>query len=140
MAGVDPPRRSHRLVLDSGAILALARGNPDVRHLIERARGTGFAVIIPTVVLAECHRGGRSDAATSRALKAVDAFASLDAVRARQAGELLAAAGMNATVDAVVAAEALASVPSVVVTSDPSDIRRLLDGQPGAARVAIVAV
>lgn len=131
---------ARRLVLDTGGVFALARGARPARFAIERARRQGFAVVIPTAVIAEAHRGGRSSAATQRVFDRVDAFPPLDVQRAREAGELLGAAGMNATVDAVVVAEALASVPSVIVTSDPSDIRALLEGRPGADRVAIVAV
>jgi hypothetical protein len=41
-------------------------------------------------------------------------------------------------VDALVAAEALRWVPSIVITSDPSDLRRLCDADPSVGgRVAI---
>ena len=42
--------------------------------------------------------------------------------------------------DAIVAAEALLSAPSLVLTSDAGDILRLIEGQPEAADVRVVAI
>jgi predicted nucleic acid-binding protein len=131
---------SRRLILDSGGIVALSRGNQDGRAALERARREGYIVVIPTPVVAEVHRGGFDHARIDRILNAVDATLPTSEHIARRAGELQAAAGTNDPVDAIVAAEALAAIPSVIITSDASDIRRLLDTQSDAARIVVIAV
>lgn len=140
MAPVDDLPASHRLILDSGGVIALARGSFDARAALERARRQGYVVVIPTPVVAEVHRGGHDHAKIDRILKAVDATLPTSEFIARRAGELQAAAGTSDPVDAIVVAEALAAVPAVIVTSDASDIRQLLDTQTDGARVAVVAV
>ena len=42
--------------------------------------------------------------------------------------------------DAIVAAEALLSAPSLVLTSDARDIMLLIEGQPEAAAVRVIAI
>jgi hypothetical protein len=70
----------------------------------------------------------------------VDAFLPTSERVARRAGELLAKTGTSDVVDAIVAAEALASVPALILTSDPGDMVRLLDGEPEIGRVVVVGV
>ena len=118
----------------------MANGNGDARAAIDRARMAGYAVVIPAVVVAQVHRGGRNRARTDRIFNAVDALVPTGIEIARSAGELMAAAGTDDAIDAIVVAEALAAIPAVIQTSDRPDIRRLLDGQPGAERVSVVVV
>ncbi len=96
--------------------------------------------VIPTPVLAEVHRGGRDRAHVDRVVNRVDALPPTSEDIARRAGELLGASGTDDPVDAIVVAEALAAVPSVIITSDPGDIRRLLETQSDGHRVAVVSV
>jgi hypothetical protein len=70
----------------------------------------------------------------------VDAFLPTSERIARRAGELLAKTGTSDVVDAVVAAEALASVPALILTSDQADMEQLLDGAPETGRIAVVGV
>jgi predicted nucleic acid-binding protein len=139
VAAVDDLPATRRLILDSGGVIALSRGNEGARAALERARRQGYVVVIPTPVLAEVHRGGRDHARIDRIIKAVEATIPTSETIARRAGELQAAAGTSDAVDAIVAAEALGSVPAVILTSDAKDMRRLLDTQPDAARVVVVA-
>jgi hypothetical protein len=97
-------------------------------------------VVIPTPVLAEVHRGGRDRAHVDRVVNKVDALLPTSEDIARRAGELLGASGTDDPVDAIVVAEALAAVPSVIITGDAGDIRRLLQTQPNGLRVAVVSV
>ncbi len=127
-------------MLDAGGILALSRGDGDARAALERARAEGYVVVIPTPVLAEVHRGGRDRAHVDRVVNKVDALLPTSAETARRAGELLGASGSDDPVDAIVVAEALAAVPSVIITSDPGDIRRLLQTRADGVRVAVVSV
>ncbi|HJP89047.1 MAG TPA: PIN domain-containing protein [Candidatus Limnocylindrales bacterium] len=140
MAGVGDLPSQRRLILDAGGILAWADGNGDARATIERARLGGYAIVIPSVVVAQVHRGGPDQARTDRIFKAVDAIVPTSVEIARRAGELLAAAGLADAVDAIVVAEALAAAPAIILTSDRPDIRRLLEGQAGAPLVAVVEV
>lgn len=140
MASVEDLPRSRRLILDAGGILALSRGDGDARAALERARREGYVVVVPTPVLAQVHRGGRDRARIDRIINTVDALLPTSEDVARRAGELQAVAGTSDPVDAIVVAEALAAVPALILTSDPDDLRRLLDGQPSAGRIMIIAV
>jgi hypothetical protein len=128
------------MILDAGGILALARQEGLARAALDRALREGYVVVIPTPVLAQVHRGGRDRAHLDRILKAVDAFLPTSERVARRAGELLAKTGTSDVVDAIMAAEAVASVPALILTSDPGDIERLLDGEPETGRIAVVGV
>ena len=140
MASVGALPRSRRLILDAGASLAVARGDGVARAALERARREGYVVVIPTPVLAQVHRGGRDRAGVDRVVKAVDALLPTSAQAARRAGELLAQSGTSDAVDAIVAAEALLSAPALVLTSDARDIMLLIEGQPDAAAVRVIAI
>jgi hypothetical protein len=128
------------LILDAGGILALARRDGRARAVLARVLHEGYVAVIPTPVLVQVHRGGSDHAEIDRVVKAVDALLPTCDRVARRAGELQAKAGTSDVVDAIVAAEALACVPAVILTSDPGDLSRLLDGEPEAARVAVIGV
>lgn len=140
MAQVDDLPRTRRLILDSGGVIALSRGSGDARAALDRARRDGFIVAIPTPVIAEVHRGGRDHALIDRIINAVDVAIPTSEATARLAGALQAVAGLADAVDAIVAAEALNAAPSVILTSDPDDIRRLLEGQAESPRVVVIRV
>jgi len=90
------------------------------------------------VVVAETTRGfGPRDARTNLVLAHTAPHDPLDEPTARLAGRLLATAGGNNTVDALVAAEAIRHAPAVLLTSDPSDLAQLLAGHPQVRVVAI---
>ena len=140
MASVEPLPRLRRMILDAGGILALTRGSADARAALDRAVREGYVVLIPTPVLAQVHRGGRDRAHVDRVVKAVVALLPTSALVARRAGELQAKAGTSDAIDAIVAAEALESAPSLILTSDPGDLERLLEGEPEAGRVVVIGV
>lgn len=140
MASIEALPRSRRLILDAGGILALARLDGVARAALDRAVREGYVVVIPTPVLAQVHRGGRDRAHVDRVVNKVDALLPTSELVARRAGELQAKAGTSDAVDAIVAAEALASVPALILTSDPGDLERLLEGEPEAARVVVIGV
>jgi predicted nucleic acid-binding protein len=140
VASVEALAVTRRLILDAGGILALARGDPRARAALARALHEGYVAVIPTPVLAQVHRGGRDRTPIDRVVKAVDALLPTSEQVARRAGELQAKTATSDAVDAIVAAEALASVPALILTSDVDDIGLLLDGEPEAARVALIGV
>jgi len=125
------------LVLDTGGVLALSRRDREAmavyRYVVERRT---VDVVIPMPVVVEAVRGdGPRDAGVNRVLAEVDALVPLDEPLAREAGRLWAAVGGGSTsaVDAVVAAVALRSrglAPTVIMTSDPKDLGRLVGDSP----------
>ena len=138
MAGLTA--RPGRLVLDARGISAIAEGNGIARAALERARRQGWLVVIPAPVLTEVHTGRRDHARIDRVINAVDMLIETTPGRARQAGELRSRSGVLDVLDAIVAAEAVASVPALVMTSDPDDIRALIEAAGAADRVGIIAV
>ncbi len=127
-----------RLILDSGAVLALAAHDRRARAVLERAWELAVPVIVPAVVLAEVVRGsGPRDAGVNRVVKAVGRVSEATEAHGRKAGALLARAGVNLTIDALVVAEAVLGGPAHVATSDPDDLGLLAAGRPGVRILAV---
>ncbi len=115
------------LVLDSGALISLSRGNVQTRSRVEAARRNQASIVVPVVAVAETHRGsGPREATLHLALARLDPPRPLVDSTARLAGVLLAESGSSSTIDALVVAEAIELAPSVVLTSDPDDLRQIL--------------
>ena len=121
------------VVLDGEAISALA--SPRERRvaarrvqavLVEAARRNAL-VRIPAAVLTEVYRGGRRDAGVDRVAGRGNRVVPLDHSTARVAGGLLGRDGLGSchAVDASVVATAIRLGGAVVVTGDPTDLRRL---------------
>lgn len=126
------------IVLDSGAVIGLARGHARLRAALGKAHLLGTEVAVPMIVISETVRGnGPRDAAVNLVLARFGPQRPLDENTARLAGALLGAAKSNHTLDALVAAEALRVSPSTLITSDPDDMRVLLAGHPGVNIEAI---
>ena len=126
------------LVLDTGAVIGLARGDRRLRALIDAAQRAGTEVRVPMVVVAEATRGhGPRDASTNLVLHRLQPHPPLDEPTARRAGALLASAGTSNTIDALVAAEAVRQAPSTLLTGDPHDLRQLLYDEPDVRVEAI---
>lgn len=118
-----------RLILDSGALIGWANQDEEVRGYIRRAIRGRDLIVVPAVVVAETTRGGPRDAPVNRVLKFVGEIAPTNEVKARVAGRLLAASGLsNATVDAMVVAEAVLGEPAIVLTGDVDDLSALAAG------------
>ena len=132
--------RPGRLVLDAGGVSAIADGDGLARATLDRVRREGWLVVIPAPVLTEVHTGRRDHALVDGVVNAVDILIATTPERARQAGELRSRSGVLDVVDAIVVAEAVAFHPALVMTSDPDDIRRLIEAAGAMGRVAIVAV
>jgi hypothetical protein len=100
--------------------------------MIEVAAIDGPPVRTSAVVLAQVWRDGRRQARLARLLHAMHVTA-LDEAEGRQVGELLDRTGTSDPADAALA---LAVRPGDrVVTSDPDDLRHLLDVAGTPARV-----
>jgi predicted nucleic acid-binding protein len=119
-----------RLILDSGAVIALARGDQRARAFLARSLEVGALVEIPVVVLAETLRGGPRDTPVNRVLKAVGPVPEARETHGRRAGQLLGATGSRSTVDALVVAHAVEAGGAHVLTGDPDDLGRLAASHP----------
>jgi predicted nucleic acid-binding protein len=131
MAGTRQSRQApSRLILDSGAVIALARGDARARAFLARAIALEAIVEVPVVVVAETVRGRSRDAPVNRVLKAIGSVPAAREVHGRTAGTLLAAARSTATVDALVVAHAVAAGGAHVLTGDRDDLGRLAARHP----------
>ena len=130
MASSRASRAPQRLILDSGAVIALSRGDQRARAFVARAVELGARVEIPVVVVAETVRGSPRDAPVNRVLKAVDAVPDATEALGRAAGRLLGMASSSATVDALVVAQAVAAGGAHVLTGDPDDLEPLAAPHP----------
>lgn len=124
----------HSILLDSEALSALALDQPEMLAWAVVARRTDSTLHASTVTLAEVTDGSSRDIGVRRVAKTLDREVVTEQIGYR-AGRLRAAAASarrkprDLTVDAVVAATALSlRGPVVVLTSDPADLRLLLEG------------
>jgi predicted nucleic acid-binding protein len=131
------------LVLDAEGVSKAASHDPSVQAWLERARELDADVAVSAVTVAEVVRGLARDARVNRVLKAADVRPAEESL-ARRAGRLLGRARSDDTIDALVAATALAALEGkgspgrcVLLTSDPKDLRALLAGEP---RIRVIAV
>jgi predicted nucleic acid-binding protein len=125
--GLPAPRR---LILDSGAVIALARRDQRALAFLARALELRVQVEVPVAVVAEVVRGGPRDARVNRILKAVGSVPAAREVHGRVAGELLGTARSAATVDALVVAQAVEAGGAHVLTGDREELARLAASHP----------
>lgn len=126
-----------RLVLDSGAVIALARNDVRARSVLTAAWESGARVSIPVVVLAETVRGRPEDAPINRVIKAVGDFIDATERDGRSAGHLLADTGMSSTVDAIIVACTDRVRGGSILTGDSGDLQRLAAQNPAITIVPL---
>lgn len=119
-----------RLILDSGVLISLARGDERARAYLRKATSEQASVEIPVVVLAETLRGGPGDALLHRILKTVGSVPLATERHGRLAGRLLGEARSAATVDSLVVAQAIEGGGGRILTADPDDLERLAARHP----------
>lgn len=128
--------RPHAFLLDAEALSALSTFDRRMQSWTTVARRTGSTLHASTVTLAEVTDGRDRDVAVHRIVKAIRLVEVTERIgfaagRLRGAASPVRRKPRDLTVDAVVAATALALPPPVVVlTSDPGDLRLLLGGTP----------
>lgn len=113
------------LTLDTGALLALERGERRLRALLQRAVENRLPITVPAGVVAQAWRGGPRQARVARLLAdpAVLVVA-LDELAGRAVGVVCGRTGHADIVDVHVALVARES-DAAVVTSDPDDLHRV---------------
>jgi predicted nucleic acid-binding protein len=112
-------------------VIALSRRDYSVRAFVNRAVDRGDLVVVPAVVLTETTRGNPRDAPVNQVLKDIEEISPALERTARMAGRLIGRSGLQrATVDALIAAEAVLTAPAVILTGDPDDLSALVGDQP----------
>ncbi|MDO5067883.1 MAG: PIN domain nuclease [Propionibacteriaceae bacterium] len=110
------------LVLDTGALLALERGDAKVRALLTRAVEHGLPLTVPVGVVAQAWRGGPRQARVAALLRDPTVqVVPLDELTARAVGVLCGRTGHADVVDVHVTLHARERAHAVV-TSDPDDL------------------
>lgn len=113
------------LTLDTGALIALERGDVRMRALLREAVRRNASVVVPSGVVAQAWRGGPRQARIARLLDAESTDVEvLDHVMARAVGVICGRAGTRGVVDAQVALVARAR-GHAVITTDPDDLAKL---------------
>ncbi len=123
------------LVFDSGALIALERGDRAVAATLVAAIVDGVEAVTSSACVAEVWRDPARQVRLTRALAGFVEH-DLDHRRARVCGTLIAAVGTAGIADAAVCQ--LVRDGDSVLTSDPGDIALLLDAAGVAARVRSV--
>lgn len=125
MAAARRAEAPRLLILDSGAVIALSRGNQKVRAFLVHALKARVPIEIPVVVVAEMVRGGPRDAPVQRILKSIGSVPEAREAHGRTAGRLLGAARSASTVDALVVAHAVEAGGAHILTGDRDGLERL---------------
>ncbi len=113
-----------KLVLDSGALIALERNDRAMWQRYNTARRAGTAMVSHGGVVGQAWRGrGPRQALLATALEGIE-VRPLDKTLGRAAGELLSVARRSDVIDAAVVL--LAEDEDHIVTSDPEDLDALV--------------
>jgi predicted nucleic acid-binding protein len=114
------------VVLDSGALSALAQSRESVRRFLEAALDHNGRVVVPAVVIAESTTGTARDAAVNRALRAIEIVPITERI-ARDAAALRYRVRRSpvSVIDAIVVATADQYQGAALMTGDPDDLGKL---------------
>ncbi len=118
------------IVLDSG-VIDQVNNNQEFRWVLRDLIEHGWEPVIPTATLSEAITGRPQDAPVNQLVNRIGTV-DTDEATARRAGQLRfrversGSRRMPTGIDAIVAAHAADADGSVVFTTDPSDLRRLL--------------
>ncbi len=112
-------------IFDSGALIALERGDRATWRRLKRAAAAEHPVVTHGGVVAQVWRTGDGrQVRLALAMSSID-VKPLDADLGRRAGALLGRAGTSDAIDAAVAV--LANTDDIIVTSDVDDLKHLVD-------------
>ncbi|MBA2323481.1 MAG: PIN domain-containing protein [Pseudonocardiales bacterium] len=116
------------VVFDTGALIALDRGDRTLTVLVSEARRTRSVITVPAGCIAQAWRNPRRQARIAALLRRPEVtIVPLGDEESRRIGLLLAATGTSDVVDGHVAVCAH-RLGQTVLTSDPDDLRRLAPG------------
>jgi predicted nucleic acid-binding protein len=120
MADVRP------IVLDAGCLISAEARGRTVWALYEETLESGQELIVTTPVLAQVWRDGLRQAVLARFLRRCVLSAPGEGV-AKRAGDLLRRTGGSDAVDALVVATAVERGATMIFTTDPHDLKALVD-------------
>ncbi len=123
------------LVFDAGGLIALDRGDRAVGALLAVAAQSGAEAVTSSACIAQVWRAPARQARLARALVGFREWP-LDPPRARRCGLLLADTGTADIADAAIVL--LVQDGDTVLTSDPGDLKRLLEATGTRARIRTV--
>ena len=127
-----------RLVLDSGAVSALADADPRALAWAAIAIHKQMPLGIPAPVLAETTTGQKSDARVRRLIAPNETVLDTTAEVAFRAGRLRFRSRMpDATIDALIVATSMSFAGSIILTGDPDDIGRLASHADDPLSIAV---
>jgi hypothetical protein len=124
-----------KAILDAGALVAVDRRNRLIGAQLRVLQRQGTPIRVSSAVVGQVWRDGRKQANLARVLAGVG-IEPLGRDDGKRIGELLALAGSADIVDAHVAL--ITAHADLVLTSDPGDIRKLLQARRISARVQTV--
>lgn len=124
-----------RVVLDTGALIAIDRGVRWFGLILDEAVHADADLLTSTTCSAQAWRRPERQVRLQRLLGGITEH-EFDRASAREAGRLMGQAGSSDIADAAVAL--LVEDGDAVYTSDPVDIRHLLDVRGVAARVEAI--
>ncbi len=124
------------VIYDAGALVAADKNEKPflVRH--EQLLALDVTPVIPATVLAQAWIPGSRHATLHRVVSGCEVLAFTEG-DARDVARLCRKARRTDVVDGFVALAALSHASAPVVTSDVDDIRALVAGEPGGARIVI---
>ena len=123
--GKARPQPSPGITLDSGALIALDRGDGRMIALLDRALALRRSFRVPAGVVGQAWRDGRKQATLARFLRAREVeIVALEENLARACGDLCGATRTSDVIDASVVILAKER-HDIIVTSDSNDLRRL---------------
>src|SRR5947209_18258861 len=118
-------RAAAGITLDTGALMALDRGDRRMIALLHGALAQGRVFRVPAGVVGQAWRDGRGQVTLARFLRSEEVeIIALDEQLARSCGELCGASNTSDIIDASVVILARARRDSIV-TGDPNELRRL---------------
>ena len=130
-----------RLILDSGALSALAEGDPRMRAWVTIATKKHMLLGIPAPVLAETITGRATDARVYRVIPANASVLDTTGAIGREAGRIRYRAKRTAaTVDALIVATAAMYHGSILLTGDPDDLLALGAQLDAGSKIQICAI
>ena len=113
------------VTLDTGALIAIDRGDRRMLALLEQVLAQGGRFQVPAGALGQAWRNGPRQATLARFIRGTEVLVvPLDEHLSRACGELLAATGTSDVIDASVVIVAR-KTQALIVTSDTKDLARL---------------
>lgn len=132
----ERPRAQRSVILDADGLSKLAHRDRVVREMIrQEIELAGSRLIVPMIVVTQALAETPSDEEVRAILRGANEVPAGSIETSRLAAKLIVATQKLDVVDATVAAEALRRVPAIVITSDPHDLRALLDADERGAGV-----